>query len=216
MNPVMMNCHAEFSRLATSLWSGSIHKNRIRTICRHDVTVTNRWRHETTTVYISKSYRELDFIGRSLIQTFTLPTSSVIFYGTGLNNSKMIGFPIGQPASENKIARSRFGLPPTFVPSLFVNKNEVWSSGNRFCSWNSVCTIYANVYTWLFYKVDWKWIVYNMVITIRWPWISTYVQYSETWISTFIPSSVLILASDWLTTVKYRGVSHVWRHQREI
>ena len=32
----------------------------------------------------------------------------------------------------------------------------------------------------------------------------------------FIPCSVLILASDWLTTVKYRGVSHVWRHQREI
>ena len=32
----------------------------------------------------------------------------------------------------------------------------------------------------------------------------------------FIPCSVLILASDWLTTVKYGAVSHVWRHQREI
>ena len=29
----------------------------------------------------------------------------------------------------------------------------------------------------------------------------------------FIPCSVLILASDWLTTVRYGGVSHVWRHQ---
>ena len=32
----------------------------------------------------------------------------------------------------------------------------------------------------------------------------------------FIPCSVLILASDWLTTMKYGAVSHVWRHQREI
>ena len=32
----------------------------------------------------------------------------------------------------------------------------------------------------------------------------------------FIPCSVLILASDWLTTVKYGAVSHVWRHHREI
>ena len=31
-----------------------------------------------------------------------------------------------------------------------------------------------------------------------------------------IPCFVLILASDWLTTVKYGAVSHVWRHQREI
>ena len=35
-------------------------------------------------------------------------------------------------------------------------------------------------------------------------------------VCTFIPCSVLILASDWLTTVKYGAVSHVWRHQREI
>ena len=35
-------------------------------------------------------------------------------------------------------------------------------------------------------------------------------------IGSFMPYSVLILASDWLTTVEYRGVSHVWRHQREI
>ena len=35
-------------------------------------------------------------------------------------------------------------------------------------------------------------------------------------IYTFIPCSVLILASDWLTTVRYGAVSHVWRHQREI
>ena len=35
-------------------------------------------------------------------------------------------------------------------------------------------------------------------------------------IDSFIPCSVLILASDWLTTVKYGAVSHVWRHQREI
>ena len=33
---------------------------------------------------------------------------------------------------------------------------------------------------------------------------------------TFIPCSVLILASDWLTTVNYGAVSHVWRLQREI
>ena len=32
----------------------------------------------------------------------------------------------------------------------------------------------------------------------------------------FIPCSVLILASDWLTTVRYGAVSHVWRHQREL
>ena len=31
----------------------------------------------------------------------------------------------------------------------------------------------------------------------------------------FIPCSMLILASDWLT-LKYGGVSHVWRHQHEI
>ena len=36
------------------------------------------------------------------------------------------------------------------------------------------------------------------------------------WVVQFIPCSVLILASDWLTTVKYGAVSHVWRHQREI
>ena len=35
-------------------------------------------------------------------------------------------------------------------------------------------------------------------------------------ISWIIPCSVLILASDWLTTVKYGAVSHVWRHQCEI
>ena len=35
-------------------------------------------------------------------------------------------------------------------------------------------------------------------------------------ICVFIPCSVLILASDWLTTVKYGAVSHVWRHQRDI
>ena len=33
---------------------------------------------------------------------------------------------------------------------------------------------------------------------------------------TFIPCSVLILASDWLTIVKYGAISHVWRYQREI
>ena len=35
-------------------------------------------------------------------------------------------------------------------------------------------------------------------------------------ISCFIPCSVLILASDWLTTVKYGAVPHVLRHQHEI
>ena len=41
-------------------------------------------------------------------------------------------------------------------------------------------------------------------------------QVSQAWISNIIPCSVLILASDCLTTLKYRGVSHIWRHQREI
>ena len=31
-----------------------------------------------------------------------------------------------------------------------------------------------------------------------------------------IPCSVLILASNWLTTVKYRHVFNVWRHQRYV
>ena len=35
-------------------------------------------------------------------------------------------------------------------------------------------------------------------------------------ICVIIPCPVPILASDWLTTVKFGGVSHVWRHQREI
>ena len=44
------------------------------------------------------------------------------------------------------------------------------------------------------------------------------VSYSPVfeWISSIISCSVLILASDWLTAVKYGAVSHVWRHQREI
>ena len=35
-------------------------------------------------------------------------------------------------------------------------------------------------------------------------------------ISCSIPCSVLTLTSDWLTTVKYWCVSHVWRHQHDI
>ena len=40
--------------------------------------------------------------------------------------------------------------------------------------------------------------------------------YKMIYIYIYIPCSVLILASDWLTTVRYGAVSHVWRHQREI
>ena len=51
-------------------------------------------------------------------------------------------------------------------------------------------------------------------------YVSHDILYSQTavicGIFTFIPCSMLICASDWLTTVIYRGISHIWLHQREI
>ena len=46
--------------------------------------------------------------------------------------------------------------------------------------------------------------------------ISLHIFKMANQISHIIPCSLLIFVSDWLITVKYGAVSHVWRHQREI
>ena len=51
------------------------------------------------------------------------------------------------------------------------------------------------------------------LLSISWKIVMLYIV-SE--LLPIIPCSVLILASDWLTTVKYGAVSHVWRHQRYV
>ena len=77
----------------------------------------------------------------------------------------------------------------------------------------------VKVKSWVNYRQNSSWTStrYQLIITIIlssicYAWFRQNIQS----ILSIIPCSVLILASDWLTAVKYGAVSHVWRHQREI
>ena len=58
------------------------------------------------------------------------------------------------------------------------------------------------------------WGVFCADLGENWP------HYNGTLLTVYVkvpfPCSVLTLTFDWLNTVKYRSVSHVWRHQHEI
>ena len=67
---------------------------------------------------------------------------------------------------------------------------------------------------------NWQIHVGPTLVSRRWPNVRVDVgptlgqRHNASW--GFIPCMGLTLNSNWLTTVKYIHVSHVWRHQREI